>query len=388
MGGGARAAYQVGVLRAIAASLPGKTSTPFPIICGTSAGAINAVALAARASNFRAAVGRMLRIWSQLHVNHVYRAGLIDVLRSLWRWAGSVVFSRRSRFAPVSLLDNSPLRKLLERCIDFSGIQRAINDGALDALCVTASGYASGHSLSFFQGTEDLSSWQRARRVGCRTEIGLNHILASTAIPFVFTPVHLGSEYYGDGSMQQLAPFSPVLHLGADRVLAISVGRPARKYQQDQPNEGFPSLAQIAGHLLDCVFLDSLEMDLERLRRINQTIDLMPQEVRDKHGLSLRRVETLVLAPSQPIESIASRFADALPWPVRMLMRLLGGSGKGGSNLLSYLLFEQTYCRALIKLGYDDTMRRMQEVLQFLGHDQCLPEFESATVSTVLVEAA
>lgn len=367
-GGGARAAYQVGVLQAIADMLPAHTPNPFRVICGTSAGAVNAVGLASHIGDFRTSIGRLLRLWGNLHVGDVYRSGAFDVVRSLGRWLGSLLSRRWAQRTPVSLFDNSPLAALLERHIDFSGIRNAIDTGVLDALCVTASGYASGQSISFFQGCHSIAPWQRARRIGIVEELSVAHVLASSAIPFVFPPVKLGDGYYGDGSMQQLAPFSPALHLGAERIMAICVGRAVNR-RKPVSSEGFPSLAQITGHLLDCVFLDTLEMDLERLQRINHTISLLPSAVRDQHGVSLRRVETFMMSPSEVIEDIALRYADALPAPVRFLLRCMGASGKGGSNLLSYLLFEKPYCRALVRLGFKDAMAKKSEILSFLGHD-------------------
>jgi len=225
-GGGARAAYQVGVLRAIATLLPERAVNPFPIICGTSAGAINAASLASNVDRFDRAVSRLARAWGNLHVDQVFRADLPSTVRTLSRCLAALVLGRLHRIRPVSLLESEPLTALLGRMIDFSRIRHTIAAGHLSALCITASSYSSGDSVSFFQGSDDIDPWRRARRVGRRASIGLEHVLASCALPFAFPTVRINGEHFGDGSMQQLAPISSALHLGARRVLVIGVGSP------------------------------------------------------------------------------------------------------------------------------------------------------------------
>jgi len=377
-GGGARAAYQVGVLQGIADALPNGAPNPFPIVCGTSAGAIDAVGLAARACDFRGAIAHMLRIWGQLHVGKIYRAGFFDILRTVAHWLLSLLHSRPAN--SVSLLDNEPLARLISQCVDFSGIEKAVAAGSLDAVCITASGYASGQAVSFFQGKPELDAWCRARRFGARTQLAPAHVLASTAIPFLFCPIRIGDEYFGDGSMRQLAPFSPALHLGAERVLAITVGRSVPDTSISASRGArLPPLAQIAGFMLDSVFLDAIEMDLERIERINNTVSHVIGHISDGHGAALRRIETLVLAPSEDISAIAMRHAEALPKSLRMLMRCLGGKGNGGANLLSYLLFEKPFVRELIELGRRDAQTRIEEILRFLDCES-MPIRAGATI--------
>ena len=368
-GGGARAAYQVGVLRALTELLPAEARTPFPIICGTSAGAINAAVLAMDAADFRRGVRRLMMVWKNFRVHHVYRADPWGAIRNSARWFYSAltggVFSRR----PVSLLDNSPLADLLGRYLDFSAIQRAIDAGHLAAFSVTCSGYTSGESVTFFQGAAGLQPWQRARRIGVPMSISLDHLLASSALPFIFPPVHINREYFGDGSMRQIAPVSPALHLGADRLLVIGVGR---QLQQQQGTDRvkvttYPSLAQIAGHALNSIFLDSLAVDIERLERINRTVRMIPAERLEGSGLALRPVRVLGVSPSQPIERMAARFIHDLPRSVRFLLRPTGALSRSGSNLASYLLCEAPFCRALIDLGYQDTRAREAEVREFFS---------------------
>ncbi|HVS27000.1 MAG TPA: patatin-like phospholipase family protein [Burkholderiales bacterium] len=363
-GGGARAAYQVGVLRAISNLLPKNAANPFPIICGSSAGAINAAALAINAGNFRAGIGRLVAVWRNFHAHQVYRSDPVGVMNSGARWLAALMVGGLGKHNPTSLLDNSPLAELLRHKLEFKGIQESIDRGALYALSITASGYASGESVTFYQAVPTMSPWRRARRLGIPTQIGLEHLLASSAIPFMFSAVKINREYFGDGSMRQVAPISPALHLGAERVLVVGVT------QAEQPNRvkggDYPSLAEIAGHALNSIFLDGLEVDLERLQRINKTIQLVPSHALEKSGLSLRHVDVLVISPSESIESIAQKHVRALPRSIRFLLHGVGATRRSGANLLSYLLFEKPFCRELIDLGYKDAMGRKQEILEFL----------------------
>jgi len=367
-GGGARGAYQVGVLRAIARFLPRHAPIPFKVICGTSAGAINAASLASHAGDFQCGVARLARIWGNLHTKDVYRSDFLSVLGNSFRWLGALFVTGFARSRRTSLLDNAPLGRLLERRIEFGRIAGEIDAGHLDAVCVTASGYASGQSISFYQGRESLAPWSRVRRAGFKTQLQLPHLMGSAAIPFVFPPVWIEREHFGDGSMQQLAPISPALHLGADRVLVIKVGDPRRQADpSDAAAKEFPSLAQVAGRVLDSIFLDSLDMDLERLARINATLNVVPRDVIEKHTLGLRHVDTLVIAPSQRMDDIALEHAHAMPWPVRSLMHGIGALRPGGGNVLSYLLFERAYCRALMRMGWKDAMANKDAIMAFIS---------------------
>ncbi len=366
-GGGARAAYQVGVLRALAHILPHGISNPFPIVCGTSAGAINAAAVAAGANDFHRAVRRLQLVWRNFRANQVYRSDPVGIAATGMRWLLEPVLRRFGRKQPVALLDNTPLRELLQGRLDLHELGHMISVGALRAFSITASSYSTGESISFYQGNDLLSGWRRARRVGVRAEIGADHLLASSALPFIFPPVRIGSEYFGDGSMRQMAPVSPALHLGAKRVFVISVGRQQQREREGVNADAYPSLAQIAGHAMNSIFLDGLETDVERLQRINRTIRLMPPESRDPDLFQLREVDVLVMRPSEDLGALATQHAKALPIAVRLLMSLIGGMRRGGGTLVSYLLFEKSYCRALIDLGYRDTMAQREEVVRFLG---------------------
>jgi NTE family protein len=365
-GGGARAAYQVGVLKAVAEMLPESAPNPFPILCGTSAGALNAAAIAIYARNFSDAVRRLNFVWKNFRVHQVFRADARGVLASGLRWFAALLLGGLGKRNPQALLDRAPLRALLEQYLPCDRIQAAIDAGAIHALSITASGYTSGQSVSFFQGSDTLAPWNRARRVGCAASITVDHLMASSAIPFLFSAVKINREFFGDGSMRQIAPISPALHLGAERVLVIGVRHEANVGDRVEEAE-YPSLAQVAGHVLNSIFLDSLEADLERLRRINKTVSVLSPQHRQEGGITLRQVDVLVIAPSQDLEKIAARHAHQLPRPVRFLLRGLGGFRRHGSNLVSYLLFEKAFCRELIALGYADAMVRQREILDFLG---------------------
>jgi NTE family protein len=361
-GGGARAAYQVGVVKAVRDILGNPVKNPFPILCGTSAGAINATTLAVFADDFSRGVANLLEVWENMHCHHVYRTDPGHILRSGARWLTAMLLI--SRHNPVSLLDSAPLKDMLVRTLQFDRIQDHIDSGALYAVSVTASGYTTGQSVSFFQGGSGLEGWERNQRIGAAVSLKLDYLLASSALPFIFPAVKVHREYFGDGSVRQIAPISPALHLGADRVLVVGTGRQTPDQARARSNI-YPSVAQIAGHALNSIFLDGLSVDLERLERINRTLKLIPPEKLAEANLPLRPVKVLFISPSQPLERIAARFAHELPATVRFILRPTGALNRSGSNLVSYLLFEESFCRTLIDLGYQDTASREQEVRAF-----------------------
>jgi len=364
-GGGSRAGYQVGALKAIAEMLPDDTPNPFPVICGSSAGSINAAVVAAYALRFREGIGRLVGVWENFEVDKVFRADPWSALSRGGRWLLALMVGGLGRFGPSSLLDNTPLRELIEQHVPFDRIDQAIHAGALTALCVTACSYTTGRSVSFFHGKPELQPWNRTRRTGRRERIHIDHLSASVAIPIIFPAIRIGTEYFGDGSMRNTAPISSALHLGADKVLIIGLRQePGRLLDTSDHIPEYPSVGQIAGYILDTLFLNSLYADIERLQRINETLALLPESSRNT---SLRHVETLVISPSEDIAAIAQRYYHYLPKSVKYMFRALGAREEHGDRLLSYLLFVKPFCQALVRLGYEDTMAKRKEVQRFLS---------------------
>lgn len=399
-GGGARAAYQVGVLAAIAQLRrdAGQTqSNPFPVISGTSAGAINASTLACHADDFDGAVDGLVHLWQSLHVENIYRADAFEAVRSGARWLSMLslgwAIARWTRSRPRSLLDNTPLRQLLGRYLDMGRIEAMLDAKHLRALALTGSSYTSGQHVTFFQTHHHVVPWLREQRMAVQAQLNLSHLMASSAIPFIFPaePVELDGipEWFGDGSMRQSAPISPAVHLGAERVLVIGAGRmkepEGRRVGGDASH---PSMATIAGHALSNIFLDALAVDVERVRRINHTLSLIPAGLRDQSAL--RPVDLLVIAPSQRLDAIAAEHIDKLPPAVRGLLGGIGVSSKArdvkGAAFASYLLFEPEYIHALIALGRADTLAQRAQVVRFFGWTDPMAGAEAATATPALSE--
>jgi len=366
-GGGARAAYQAGALAAIAAILGKRRRRPFSIISGTSAGAINAAMLAIHADDFRRGVARLTRWWRNVAVDDIYRADFATLSSHGMRFLAAMVGAGRAPEGAASMLDNGPLGSLLERALDMSRIALHCASGALSAIAINATSYTTGHAVTFFEGTDDHAPWKRTRRRGQRANLTVAHLVASTAIPFIFPAARVGDDFYMDGSVRQITPLSPALHLGAKRLVVIAVGQFFGQRKDAAPAAPeYPSFAQIAGHALSSVFLDNLGADLERLTQMNRLLALLPSRRLERSGLVLRHADALVLAPSVDIGSIALAHARRLPAGVRTLLRGFGSTRGAGANLLSYLLFDRTFCRTLLRLGYDDTLARRDELTAFL----------------------
>ncbi len=388
-GGGARAAYQVGVLRALArlrreALGPrSRASNPFGIICGTSAGAINAAVLAAHADRFDATVEVLAKVWQNFSADQVYRADALGVIRTGARWLTMVsvgwAIARWRRARPRSLLDNEPLAELLARMVPLERLPLMFEQRHLHALAITASSYTSGEHHTFYDAAVPIEPWQRSQRVAVPQRLTQAHLLASSAIPFVFPatalPVAGVHGWFGDGSMRQTAPLSPAVHLGAERLLIIGAGRMQEPPGRVIASHDYPNLAQIAGHAMASIFLDALAVDIERMKRINRTLALLPESA--LADSQLRPLEALVISPSERLDDIAARHLMAMPAPVRAMLRGVGVGGQGGqargTALASYLLFEAPFTQELLALGEADTVARKDEVLHFFGWDR-VPE--------------
>ena len=361
-GGGARSAYQVGVLLALAELLP-RARNPFQVIVGTSAGAVAASVLAAEAHRWRRAVAGLERVWANFRSEQVFHVDSPHMLRAGAHWVLALMSGGLVLSPPKSLLDNSPLRELLDRRVDCAGIRRSIARGHLHAFALCSTSYVSGQSVAFFDGVESIRDWSRAQRVGRRCQFTLDHLMASVAIPLLFPPMGIDGEYFGDGAMRQLNPLSPAIHLGADRLLIIGVrARRAAGVSVDRLEPSMPTPGEIFGYMLDTLFTDQIYGDLEQLERINTLVESAPDATRGE-----RHVETLMLAPSVDPREIAARHIGEIPRGLRSLLRVIGGRDASGSQLASYLMFEAGYTRALIELGYRDAMEARSALLAFMS---------------------
>jgi NTE family protein len=389
MGGGARTAYQAGVLQALAALIKPPNDKadafPFQVLVGTSAGALNATYLASRAIDGLAALSGLGEFWQGLHSDLVYHLPDTPMAKfSRWATALGVTLSARKQGAA---LDSMPLVDTLHRRIALNNIELALSRGDLKALAVTASSYTTGVHWTFCQ-THQLASAQAWNRPGRRAElqdITIEHLMASSAIPFLFpaTPLWVDGnmEYFGDGSMRQSSPLSPAVHLGANKILAIGVGQPQRRsmdltsasFQASLSSKQRPSLGNIAGHAMASVFNDTLMADVEQVQRVNQSIQQLKNHLSEHHGLTVaqslpfREVEVLAMQPSESLDALAQAHVHELPRPVRRVLEGLGALKGSGAGLASYLLFEPGFLRALIALGASDVAMRKEELLDFFS---------------------
>jgi NTE family protein len=360
-GGGARSAYQVGVLLALAELLP-RARNPFQVIVGTSAGAVAASVLAAEAHRWRRAVAGLERVWANFRSGQVFHVDAPHMLRAGAHWVLALMSGGLVLAPPKSMLDNTPLRELLARHVDCAGVRRSIARGHLRAFALCSTSYVTGQSVAFFDGIESIRDWSRAQRVGRRCEFTLDHLMASVAIPLLFPPMKIDDEYFGDGAMRQLNPLSPAIHLGADRLLIIGVrARRAAGVTVNRLQPSLPTPGEIFGYMLDTLFTDQIYGDLEQLERINTLVESAPDAARGE-----RHVETLMLAPSVDPREIAARHLAEIPRGLRALLRVIGGRDTSGSQLASYLIFEAGYTRALIELGYRDAMEARSALVAFM----------------------
>ncbi|MFA0791941.1 patatin-like phospholipase family protein [Microbulbifer echini] len=369
-GGGARAAYQAGVLKALAEVVPEDNPRPFKIICGTSAGAMNAMMLAAHPGTFKEAIESMCSVWMSLSVERVYRTSWFSLLGNLLSISRSLFNQGVGRQKPLALLDNAPLRKLLGEVINFDNIQKNIDSGYLHATCINALSYSEGESVSFYQAADGVRSWQRFRRFGIATQLTVDHLLASAAIPAIFPAVKINDIYYCDGAIRQMAPISPALHLGAKRVFVVGVSDNRSPIhwgsRRNDSQIHSPSMAQIATQWFNAAFIDSLEGDLEHMDRVNTLLDSVDEQ-KFADLAPLRPVESVVIEPSQSLARLGGRKLQFLPPALRWLFRSTGATRAGGGvSAASYLLFERPYIEELIELGYQDAMWEKDKLRYFL----------------------
>lgn len=361
-GGGARGAYQVGVLKALAEDVAPGTN-PFRVVTGLSVGAINAVVLAEGADDFPRAAAKLEALWRSLRCSQVYDTGWATLGRRTAGWLGAFGFGWAGAKAPLSLLDAAPLARLLTEQVDFARVNAMADGDALDALAITASSYETGKAVTFFSGSVPTDDWRRARRTGRRVRMGLEHVLASAALPAVFPSVRVGDAWYGDGALRQVAPLSPAIHLGCDRLFLIG----ARDLDVGEGAEvptGYPSLGLIGGQLLDIVFNDNMDADIERSARINRTLAAMDPDERAR--LPLRPVAIERVNPTRDIRALTGEHAGELPRTVKLLLSAVGAYGPPWV-LPSYLTFEPGLIGALIDLGYADGRARAAATRAFLS---------------------
>ncbi|HXP64729.1 MAG TPA: patatin-like phospholipase family protein [Steroidobacteraceae bacterium] len=352
-GGGARSAYQVGVLKGIADLLRRGSACPFPIITGTSAGAVSAIALASDAAHFRRSVFAIERVWRDFRVHQVFKADAVSMLRSGLHWFLAFLTGGWLVQPPHSLFDNSPLWDLLRLHLHFDGIPRSLYKTHLHAIGISATCYGDADSVTFFAADPSAEPWTRVYRKGVRATLTVEHLMASLAIPFLFRPVLLNNAYYGDGAMRQTSPLSPAILLGATRLLIIGVNDPVPTAAHPPRKPVEPTFSQMFGFMLDSLFMDTLNANLERVNRYNESAGMQP-------------IDTLVITPSRDVNEVARRHVDELPRALRTLLRALGAHNSPNSLLLSYLLFERGFTREMIEMGYQDAKSRAGEIREFL----------------------
>lgn len=366
-GGGARGAYQAGVVKALA-EICKEIGRPdaFRVITGVSAGAINATFLAARHDDFLRSANKLADIWCHLNINQVFRTDIRSFGNIGFHWATDIltsgfVSSKRANF----LLDASPLFQFLTDHIDFANIRRNLDSGLIDSVALSATDYANSTNITFVSSSQPYKDWKRTRRISEAAEIELHHVCASAAIPLFFAPVAIGDRYFGDGCLRNTAPLSPAIHLDADSLLVIGVQHTPPGEPQTPVQSAVPSIARILSVLLNSVLLDGVAIDVERLNRINNTMSLVPEA--DRKKAALRLVNCLHISPSEDISAIAYQEYEKLPRSIRYLVGGLGNKDDAG-NLVSYLLFVPSYCERLTDLGYGDAQARREEIVPFIKH--------------------
>jgi len=372
-GGGARGAYQAGVLRRIGEIKRVQSrGNPFPIIGGSSAGAINGSALATGSDDFVAATQVISRLWAKLRPSDVFRCDLLTQAHTSITWIldlsfGGILGGGNAR----SLLDASPLRHFLNKHLNCERIQSNIKQGHLYALAISATNYHSGKSYLFIQGKKGHPMWNRSRRVTLATKITVEHICASAAIPFIFQPVRLqtarGTAFFGDGCVRLHQPLSPIIHLGAEKILAIGVRGESLEHQEEAADDRGPSLAEVMGVLFNVIFLDHLTTDIEHLERLNGLLgNGKVNQAGVQNSDRVRSLRSLLIAPSVDLTQVARQHQRDMPYLIQYFVNSLGRDAASCADLMSYLLFESKYTTALIDIGYNDACKRIDEIEDFL----------------------
>ncbi len=377
-GGGARAAYQVGVLKAISDLMPG-LSHPFPVILGTSAGALNAAGLAGGTDIFRHNVDKLQKLWSEIDSRNVYKSNTLGITLSMGKFLQAVIRGE-STLSASAMLDSAPLRDFLASQIDFDQIKSTLKAGKIRALGINACGYSCGQSICFFEGAKDIEGWHRGQRLGVRSPISVDHLMASSAIPTIFPPVRINREYFGDGATRQMAHLSPAIHLGANKILVIGVSanrihRPPRHSAHLPPNMG-----QVMENILNGIFIDTLEYDIDRMQAMNQLLLEVPEARRKQQFGEITPIDFLEISPTTPIFEISAQYIKRLPAMLRRIMGRNLEEGEGGASLASYLLFDAEFCRELISLGYQDAQKKAREIDIFFS--EAPVSFSEASVSS------
>ncbi len=367
-GGGARAAYQVGVLRALARECPGVVPD---ILTGVSAGGINAAFLAARQAPFDEKVEQLAQMWAGLRIDNVFRVDLRDLASRTLRWGGRLMSGGQSPLPAKSFVDTVPLREMLERELQadgglLNGIPNSLNQGWLRSFALTASSYTTGQSITWVQTREDelIPTWERPQRRSEICAIRVDHVMASAALPFFFPAVEVDGGWYGDGGIRLTAPLSPAIHLGAKRILAVSTRYASTSKEADRPQiVGYPPPAQVAGVLFNAIFLDQLDGDAMQLRQLNQLIEGQPEEKRS----GLRHIDLFVVRPSQDLGRLANAYEADLPKAFRFLTRGLGTRETRSNDMLSLVMFQPDYVQNLIEMGENDARARLPDLKAFLA---------------------
>ncbi len=374
--GGARAAYQVGVLRGISEIIQAEKNVnvdfPFQVISGTSAGALNGAYLACARDSFDLTTSRLYQLWLNLKEDKVYRTDLAYFSKQSASWVRNLGFGGSAN-ATNFLLETSPLREFLNQNLDFSQLELNLQSGKLFGVSVSATNYGTGTAVSFFEGNQSIEPWARSTRIGLREKITVEHVMASAAIPILFPPIKLRRCFYGDGGIRLQAPMSPTVHMGASKIIAIGIRYLRPESDTIEINQAFEqghvNVADMAGVLLNAAFLDSFDTDLERIERINATLSLMTEEQRQSHPAKLKIIPILAFRPSQDLGKMAVEQLQQFPRVLRHFLRGIGANEERGWDFLSYLAFNTSYTRKLLELGYQDSMNRSEEVLKFFECD-------------------